>query len=266
MRPIALLTDFGLSDPYAGQMKGVLTARAPQAIVQDISHGVQPFQVGQAAFFLAASVPHFPDSTVFVCVVDPGVGTKRRIILAKQRNRYFLAPDNGLLVFALHGEPFDAWDVSHHTERASSTFHGRDVFAPLAAELANGEAPGKLGKLIDSNELVRSEAATPTLLDETQAGRMVQGHVLHIDRFGNVILSLLPGELYQRMSGAPEMETPCSGPAAPRMVRTYGELQRGELGLLLGSQGFLELAVNQGSAADLLEIKLGDIFNIGMPD
>ncbi len=261
MRPIALLTDFGLSDPYVGQVKGVLALRAPGATIIDITHGVSPFQVGQASFFLAASMPHFPPNTVFVCVVDPGVGTNQRIIIAQSQDLLFLAPDNGLLGFALHEQETLAWDVTPHSRKASYTFHGRDVYAPLAAALAMGEPPSSLGEPLEATKLVHHEASTPTKLTDAQIGRMVQCHVLHIDRFGNVVVSLLPGEMYERIAPAKSALT-----GSPRMVRTYGDLKHGELGLLCGSQGFMELAVNQGSASQVLELELGDVFTMGMPD
>lgn len=261
MRPIALLTDFGLSDPYVGQVKGVLATRAPTALVMDITHGVAPFQIGQASFFLASSMPHFPTNTVFVCVVDPGVGSARRIVLIQRDDHFFLAPDNGLLGFVLQDHTTFAWDVSHHARGASSTFHGRDVFAPLAAALSTGEAPASLGKPLNPADLIHHEASTFITLDESQAGRMVQAHVLHIDRFGNVVVGLLPGELYERIAPAT-----AAVKGAPRMVRAYGDLEHGELGLLCGSQGFMELAVNHGSAAQMLEMELGDVFTLGMPD
>ncbi|MGE4504352.1 MAG: S-adenosyl-l-methionine hydroxide adenosyltransferase family protein [Desulfovibrionaceae bacterium] len=272
MRPIALLTDFGHDDPYAGQMRGVLARLAPGAPVLDLTHGVAPFQVGQGAFFLAASLPHFPDDTVFACVVDPGVGTGRRIVLAELGAMHLLAPDNGLLGLALHRREARVYDVSAHAEGASSTFHGRDAFAPLAAALARGEPPERLGREMDALSLVRSDACAPTELSEDQAGRMVQAHVLHIDRFGNVVVSLLPGALFERVArlSPPADETPQARRdgerRGPRMVRTYADLDYGELGLLTGSQGFLELAVNQGSAAELLETSLGDVIELGMPD
>lgn len=261
MRTIALLTDFGLADPYAGQVKGVLTTLAPQIPVIDITHEVEPFQIGQAAFFLAASVQHFPQRTIFVCVVDPGVGTHRRIVLVRDGDSLFLAPDNGLLGLVLHGKDFDAWDVSDRAGRHSDTFHGRDVFAPMAAELATGATPGSLGSRVEPESLVRFEESTPTELSYEQAGRMVQAQVLHIDRFGNVVVSMLPGSLYTDL--ATSGHAPQSG---PRMVRAYGELNQGELGLLLGSQGFMELAVNRGSAAETLDMHIGDVLTLGMPE
>ncbi len=261
MRPIALLTDFGLSDPYVGQVKGVLALLAPGATIIDITHNVAPFQVGQASFFLAASLPHFPPNTVFACVVDPGVGTSQRIILAQSQDRLFLAPDNGLLGLALHEQETSVWDVTAHAHKASSTFHGRDVYAPLAAALATGEPPSSLGEPLKSTKLVRHESSTPTKLSDDQLGRMVQCHVLHIDHFGNVVVSLLPGNMYERIAPAKSAIT-----GSPRMVRTYGDLSHGELGLLCGSQGFMELAVNQGSASQVLGLELGDVFTMGMPD
>lgn len=260
-RPIALLTDFGLDDPYVGQLKGVLARLAPESPVLDLSHGVAPFQVGQAAFFLAASAWYFPDNTVFLAVVDPGVGTARRILALRLDQRLFLAPDNGLLGLLLCPrartrvgcEP-EIFHVRDLPEGGSATFHGRDLFAPLAARLARGEAPESLGPRLAPEDLAAHPATTPRPLTPADRGSRITAHVLHVDRFGNVVLNLQPGELFARLIGSGQHT---GVPARPRAVRTYADLRDREVGMLEGSQGLLELAVNQGSAAKLMGCQVG---------
>lgn len=153
-RTIALITDFGLADPYVGQMKGVLANKAPGSPVVDISHDVTPFNVAEAGFFLAASYEHFPKDAIFLAVVDPGVGSSRKIVCLQLGERLLVAPDNGLLSLALKvawANEVRAFDVSTAIDApksVSKTFHGRDVFAPLAAWFALGGSPGQLGQEI----------------------------------------------------------------------------------------------------------------------
>lgn len=263
MRPIGLLTDFGLDDPYVGQLRGVLAKLAPGAPVIDITHRIRPYQVGQAAFFLSVSASHFPSDTVFVNVVDPAVGSGRRILLARLDSQLFLAPDNGLLGLILAGRDYDIFDVTQSGIAASATFHGRDLFAPLAAWLSGGEPPDSVGTALEPDDMVRLEAATPVTLG-TDAPAEISAHVLHVDRFGNVILNLRPGPLYEELADS-ESEPGTGRPRTPRVVRTYADLKGHEVGLLAGSQGFLELAVNQGSAARSLGCGVGQtvMFSIG---
>lgn len=251
---IGLITDFGLTDPYVGQMKAVLAKKAPNCTVVDISHDVAPFNVAQAGFFLAASYEHFPEDSVILAVVDPGVGTDRRIVCLEIGDRKLIAPDNGLLGLVLKY----AWgDVLVHDlskamdapKKISHTFHGRDVFAPLAAWLALGGKPEGLGDFMDPNELVQRPWANPTV----GASRALC-HVLHIDRFGNCVLNLEAGSL-----GTPtglRMASPAGGELA--YATTYADMPEGDPGLLEGSQGFLEIAVNQRSAAKRFGLSMGD--------
>lgn len=260
MRPVALLTDFGLAHPYAGQMRAVLYRLAPKAAVLDITHRIEPFAVDQAAFFLAASAPHFPENAVFLCVVDPGVGSARRIIGAhlpnEQGGQDFLAPDNGLLSLLLASpaasgaQVFDLTPAAARYE-ASATFHGRDIFSPLAARLARGEALADLGSPLAPAELVRQDWAEP----KAGPGGM-DVRVLHVDRYGNCLLSLRSDFSLERPVGGLRM--PWGQRRVLRPVRTYADLAPGEIGLLAGSQGFLELAVNQGSGAEALGLRRGD--------
>lgn len=262
MRPLALLTDFGLADPYAGQLRAALARLAPGAALLDISHNVEPFAVSQAAFFLAASAPHFPAASVFVCVVDPGVGSSRRIVAAhlpgEEGGQDFLAPDNGLLGLLL-GAPdaasprvFDLSDPAG-AYAASATFHGRDIFAPLAARISAGEALEDMGREIDAADLVRPEWSEARIRREA---REIDTHVLHVDRYGNCLLSLRAGTPPPRPVTALRM--PWGQRRAVRQVRTYALIPEGGVGLLAGSQGFFELAANQASAAEALGLRRGD--------
>ncbi|MDR3641811.1 MAG: SAM-dependent chlorinase/fluorinase [Humidesulfovibrio sp.] len=267
MRPLALLTDFGLADPYAGQLRAALARQAPGASLLDISHSVEPFAVSQAAFFLAASAPHFPSTAVFVCVVDPGVGSTRRIVgvhlPTPKGGQDFLAPDNGLLGLLLttpglaRPRVFDLAEAAVRYE-ASATFHGRDVFAPLAARLSSGEVLEGLGRELDAAELVRPDWSEPRIRPE--APYELDVHVLHVDRYGNCLLSL-------RSSSPPPrpvttLKMPWGQRRDVRMAKTYAELPLGAVGLMAGSQGFYELASNQASAAQALGLRRGDALRL----
>ena len=264
---VALLTDFGLQDPYVGQMRGVLARQAPGLAVVDVSHGVEPYNLAQGAFFLASSLPHFPHGTVFVAVVDPGVGTARRIVALEVAGQAVLAPDNGLLGLVLAGNvPQGAYDLSAHAcgEGVSATFHGRDVFAPLAARIALGEAPESLGPELDSATLVRLPWAEARWDEEH---RVAQSAVVHVDRFGNCVLGLPGGPWTGRLccSGVLSVRVGGGRTLAARPVLAYGELTQGELGLMAGSQGYLELCMNQASAAKALGVRCAEPVTIILP-
>jgi len=227
--PIALLTDFGTRDPYVAAMKGVIASRCRARIV-DLTHEIAPFDVWEAAFFLRDVVLYWPEGTIFVCVVDPGVGTARRIIAVESEGRLFLAPDNGLLHFVT-GDTYDVTNESLFLPRGSATFHGRDRFAPVAAALANGLPIAELGPPIDDR--IR--------LDYTP------GCIIRIDRFGNCITDIVP-------------------PSAPFAVRAgdqrIDEIRATYTGdgpfVIVGSTGCIEISVANGSAASLLHLGRGD--------
>ena len=260
MRPVALLTDFGLADPYAGQMRAALARLAPGSLVLDISHQVEPYAVNQAAFFLAASAPHVPLYAVFVCVVDPEVGSSRRIIGARQAGQDFLAPDNGLLSLLL-GAPNrhrpEVFDMTRAALKyaASATFHGRDVFAPLAARLCAGEVLEDMGARLDPADLVRQPWAQPSVQAEG-----VTVHVLHVDRYGNCLLSL-PAD-FAPPRPVTILRLPLGQRRGVQPVHVYAELPPGAVGLLAGSQGYYELASNQASAAKALGLRRGDVLGL----
>lgn len=255
---IALLTDFGLSDPYVGQMKSVLMSAAPGVALLDISHDVAPQNLPQAAFFLAATLPWLPPGAVVAAVVDPGVGTDRRIVLAGIGPRWVLAPDNGLLTLVYGSEAgCRLYDATPRTPPASATFHGRDVFAPLAARLAMGETAWALAAVWTGDDPVRLDGLRPR-----RTGDRVEGRVLSVDRFGNVVLNLDVGS-YGRLPAAPALAGPQAVALTP--VATYGELAPEAVGLLAGSQGYLELAVAGGSAAAKLGLIAGDAVTLLWP-
>lgn len=272
MKPIiAILTDFGDHDIYIGVMKGVMLAVSPDAALVDLTHHIQPQNVRQAAFALMNAVPHFPQGTVFLAVVDPGVGSTRRPLAARAGPYSFVAPDNGLLSYALADlDPVQAVDLTerfHRDETTSHTFHGRDIFAPAAAHLARGHALESLGPALDGLFHL-----PPPVLEID--GPVVTGEVLHIDHFGNVISSIgllqregedvlrlrprfghLQGE-WRFAAGAARVQ---AGDVTLHGIgRAYHEAPRGELLALVDSNGFLEIGCNHGSAAQRLGLVVGD--------
>lgn len=253
-RHVVLLTDFGLSDPYVGQMKGSLIRHAPEARIIDLCHRVDPFNILQAAFFLAASRAHFPEETIFVSVVDPGVGGDRRIVLAEKFRQFFLAPDNGLLTFVIQQTgPALVRDVTLPWRRkASATFHGRDLFAPLAARLVNGAHPSELGKEINPNSLTRLPGAEPALTEN-----VLEAMVLHVDRFGNCITNLEASAWGARLFKTRQVSLVSPREADLVPVLTYERLEPGQFGVIKGSQGYLELAMKQQSAGQALGLAAG---------
>jgi hypothetical protein len=254
-RTIALLTDFGSKDPYVGQMKAVLAAHAKTLFILDVCHEIEPFNVIQAGFYLAVSYPYFPEGTIFVAVVDPGVGAPRRIVLVERCNRIFLAPDNGLLSMVLDGAAsLKVWDLSRAAAdlQSSATFHGRDIFAPLAARLAAGDRPQEMGREISASSLQIESWKSPKIQEKA-----VEADVLHVDRFGNCILNLRTSEWLDRLSRWKEPAALAANSFPVQLITAYAELAEQDIGLLAGSQGFLELAMNRRSAAENLGLKIG---------
>ncbi len=247
--PILFLTDFGLSDPYAGQMKAAALRAFPRARMLDLTHGVQPFNTRQAGFFLYSSLTHAPEESVFTCVVDPGVGSNRRIVLLRMKNRWVLAPDNGLVSLALARTKAQECLQIRTPPGVSSTFHGRDIFAPAAAALAAGTDPAELGKSLNPEELVIDRRMTPDIREN-----QINCLVLHVDRFGNAVLNLGPGD--ERLQSVDFTRYKLAGRNISP-ANFYGELSGDELGILAGSQGFLELALNQKNAARELGLEPG---------
>jgi len=251
-RPVVtFLTDFGMADGYVGAMKGALLRAAPEVLPVDITHDVPRHDILAGAFLLAVAAPWYPAGTVHVAVVDPGVGTARRGLAARAGEHLFVAPDNGLLELVLRDHP-DAEiraieNPAFRHPDPHPTFHGRDVFAPVAGALARGVPLGEVGPTID--DPVR--LPLPEVRDE---GEGLAVPVLHVDRFGNVILGVRAADLRSRLGAGPfrVLEPVPAEPVFP--ARTYGEIPAGSLALLDGSSGWAELALDRGSAADRLGI------------
>ncbi len=249
MSLIVLLTDFGLDDPYAGQMKGVIYRHCPQAAIVDLTHGVQAFNIHQAGFLLASSLDFFPAGTVFIAVVDPGVGSDRGIVLAETRACWILAPDNGLLSQALDAGLLKTCRRFLGNPPSSTTFHGRDIFAPLGAELAREQRVPADFEPFDPQELVRLYLPVPAVCSTG-----VKCMVLHRDHYGNLVLNLDIDPWAGRLQGA-RMRI---GGYEMVLVSYYAAIPEGCLGLVTGSQGRLEIAAREYSAARLLGLDPGD--------
>ena len=247
-RPIVTLTtDFGHSDHFIGVMKGVILGICPAADIVDISHEVQPFEIGEGAFLLAQAYRYFPPKTVHVAVVDPGVESARRPILVEMSGQYFIGPDNGVLTMVYSAAPHKARHITaekYFLKPVSRTFHGRDVFAPVAAHLAAGVRAASFGKLIADHLKVSFDKPQQT------ARRGWSGTVLHVDRFGNLITNFHAKDF-------PELETrPFEMSVGTRKIHRlalhYSETDAGEIFLIAGSSSYFEVAANQASAARLL--------------
>lgn len=252
MRPIiAFLTDFGTQDHYAGTMKGVVLGICPDATLVDVTHDIPAHDVMGGALELAASYKYFPPGTIFVVVVDPGVGSARRGLAADTGDYKFVAPDNGVLTGVLRETP--AKKVVELTERryarptVSRTFEGRDRFAPAAAWLAKGIQLTALGRPL--NEVQRLEMPAPEASAES-----IRGTVMRVDRFGNLVTNI-DRKLVERLGGDIAIEA--GGKAIGRLVATYAELPTEGVGALFGSTDHLELAAPSASAAERLALARG---------
>ena len=249
---VTLTTDFGLADHYAGVMKGVILGICPEAQIVDISHEVRPFEISQAAFLLAQAYRYFPPKTVHVAVVDPGVGSARRPLLIEADKHYFVAPDNGVLTMVYSGVPHNARHITadrYFLKPTSSTFHGRDIFSPVAAHLARGVRTSSFGKLVEDHLKVAFDKPQRT------GRRLWSGTILHIDRFGNIVTNFYAKDF-------PEMEArPFELAIGPRKIHrlavNYAGMEPGEVFLVVGSSGYYEISANQEPAAKLLGCGVG---------
>jgi S-adenosylmethionine hydrolase len=259
---IALLTDFGLHDWYVGVMKGVILAINPGAAIIDITHSVPPQDVEAASFALLASYMYLPAGTVVAVVVDPGVGGRRRVLCAESGGRLYVFPDNGVLTEVLDREGFEnLFCVENHEfflEHVSATFHGRDIFAPVAAHLSMGAAADSLGPATRDYE--RIKIAGPRIGDDHVIIR-----VRWIDRFGNLLTDcsadLVDG--ISRRWGGVAIDLGAHG--AVGMAATYESAEPGHALGLVGSSGYLEISVREGSAARVLGLMLGDTIVLRKP-
>lgn len=257
-RTITLTTDFGLADGYVGTMKGVILAINPQATLVDITHEIAPQDIEEGAFLFAISARYFPDGTVHLVVVDPGVGSARRPIAIQVGATVFVAPDNGVLTPAVQawsanrGEPIRAVHLNEHKfwlPDVSRTFHGRDIFAPCAAHLSLGTP------LVEMGEPVEDWARLPSAEPQIGPDGAITARVTHIDRFGNVITNLC-GKMVEDVD--PNLVVITIGTHRIAGLRsTYSDVKPGQIVALVGSSGCLELAVRDGSAASTLGVRKG---------
>lgn len=249
MAVVTLLTDFGTRDYFVGAMKGVILSIDPAAVIVDLTHEIEPQQIRAAAFTLAGCYKNFPAKTVHLAVVDPGVGSSRRAILVETADHFFVAPDNGLLSFIFGGESacrvFELTERKYFLPGVGQTFHGRDVFAPVAAHLSKGVPPNAFGGEI--TDFVRFETNAP---QKISAAEML-GEILHIDCFGNLITNFRTAELPEKFTLA------VGAVVVERHRKFYAEAEAGEIFSIAGSAGLLEISVFGASAAALLQAQSG---------
>lgn len=266
-RTIALLTDFGLEDPYVGIMKGIISDLSPGTPLIDITHLIPPGDIQRGAFILWQASRDFPKGTVFLCVVDPGVGTERKAVYLQTRDQIFIGPDNGLFSYLLYNSEFTCWELSnldYQKTNSSSTFHGRDIFAPATAFASSSVSGDQFGSQVKS----LNNLSKPILKHNESS---LEGEILSWDHFGNLFTSL--GEFkYQDNSlhykswiddgeilinNISQMRIQVNDHQLP-FIRTFGSVGPGSCAGLVGSTGLLEIIANQSSAEDLLGLEKGD--------
>ena len=246
---ITLTTDFGTRDHLVGSVKGVILGILPTATIVDISHHVTPFDILEGALTIGSAYACFPPRTIHIVVIDPGVGTERRPILVSSGQQYFVAPDNGVLSMVYQRE--DTVTVRHITAEhhfrnpVSSTFHGRDVFAPAAAWLGKAYQSESFGEVV-------TDYAKFSLPRVRADGAALKGVVLRVDAFGNVLTNFTLEDLPPASDMEGRINLEVGGKPVENMVRTFAQGTPGEPVALIGSSGFLEIAVNRGNAAQLL--------------
>jgi hypothetical protein len=252
---ITLTTDFGLKDPYVAEMKAAILSICPHATIVDISHGIEKFNIRMGAYVMASAAPFFPKGTIHVTIVDPDVGTKRHPILVQTKQSYFVGPDNGILSLVVRNT--DEMKIHRITNRklmrreVSNTFHGRDIFAPAAAHLANGTSPQEFGPPL--RRIVES-----SFTKIARRKNMLTGEVIHIDDFGNIISNIGENELVllglKHVIDLKLKETR----ARLRLCRAYAEVEPRKSLVIIGSGKLLEVCMNQGNAAEYFGAKIGD--------
>jgi S-adenosylmethionine hydrolase len=248
---VALLTDFGTKDPYVAALKGALLSVNPKARLVDVTHEVEAQDVSGACTLLQNVHSYFPQGTIFVVVVDPGVGSDRSILVVLAKGQCFLAPDNGVLSFLDESDILEirrVTDTKYFRHPISNTFHGRDIFAPVAGHVSKGLALSKLGPRI--KRFLRLHQTEKLI--ETE--RTVIGEIIHVDKFGNLVTNL-PARVLEK-GRPPRIEV--GGKAIRRMVKSYAEAMPKELVAIIGSSGTLEISVKEESAADITGLTPGN--------
>ncbi len=246
---IALLTDFGTKDYFVGAMKGVILSINPHVRIVDITHDIEPQNIAAARFNLRACYRNFPPQTIFVAVVDPGVGSARKAILVETDDYFFIAPDNGLLSFIYNENEkyrvYELTDEHFFAEKLSATFHGRDIFAPVAAHLSNGTAASSFGG--QTKNYIHLPEIKPQRLSATE----IEAEIIYADCFGNLVTNLTDGDL------PPSFALRAGELTITQRRKYFAEAEKGEIFVIFGSTGFLEIVVFQDSAQKILKAQIG---------
>ncbi len=260
---IALVTDFGEDDFFTASMKGVILKINPSVRILDITHRIPSFDVTAAGFILSASFKYFPAQTIFVAVVDPGVGSQRRILLARTEEYYFIGPDNGVLSFVLEEEEVkelrEIVEKKYLLPDSSATFEGRDKMAPVAAWISHEVPCSEFGPAVESYEKIKT-------MKPRMKGNAIVGNVLYEDKFGNLITNI-PASLLEEFGenvGTTNLSLSIKGRKISSYVRSYSQVKRGELLFLVGSVGMLEIAAREESASVKLNAGAGDEVSLGV--
>jgi S-adenosylmethionine hydrolase len=273
---IALITDFGAIDPFVGIMKGVIAKISPGIELIDITHNIPPGDIRRAAIILWQSKSYFPSGTIFLTVVDPGVGSSRRGLIISAGDHIYIGPDNGIFTFVIDSQP-KCWELKNQNYKLShpsTTFHGRDIFAPAAAYTANGVPCSEFGPVVSNLQ----NLPAPRL---SISPGQIQGEILHQDRFGNLLTSLGKIITFNQMTLGIEPWLDVGSESSEKIritksksslalpdgrvlpwVETFADLPEDECGVVIGSSGLLELVANRKSAADLLTLSSGEIITL----
>ena len=256
---ISLLSDFGLDDEYVGVMKGVILSIYSKAVIVDITHHVPPHDIRRAAFLLKSAYPYFPTGSIHVAVVDPGVGGERDILCAKKNGHFFLAPNNGLLTFVLAGShPADVFQVSNRAlflETISHTFHGRDIFAPVAAHLLKEGSQSQIGPSVDHSQIVVLPHQQPSISPD----RKLTGEIITLDRFGNIVTNIDRPTFCNIFNDVSDPRVVIA--LADRLIHgvssSYDAVAVGQPLAIFGSRDLLEISINQGNAQQIFDADIG---------
>ena len=253
MRPvITLTTDFGLDDPFVGIMKGVILNIAPDSEIIDITHNIEPQNITQAALVLNASYPWFPRKTVHIIIVDPGVGGKRRPMVVQSKFQFFVGPDNGVLTPVLDSKNrfYQLTNKKYFLKNVSNTFHGRDIFAAVAAWITTGVAPSKMGPRILKPEFL--DLPQPRIKEGT-----VQGKIIYKDRFGNLTTNISAELINEKFPSFDKIKIQTGKQIINGLSEAYNKIKPGESGAIINSRNQVEIFCGQADAAKKLKLKLG---------
>lgn len=262
MNLITLTTDFGYKDPFVGMMKGVILSISDSANIVDITHGITSQNILEGAFIISKSFKYFPNDTVHVVVVDPGVGSSRRPLLIASSSHYFVGPDNGVFSMIIENDPYsrvyEVTEEKYFLKSISSTFHGRDIFAPVAAWLSKGFSTGSFGRIVE-------DYAKITIPPVERRQSIIKGSVIYTDTFGNIITNIPRGvvdELLQKGISPSNIHIEICGHKISGIRKCYADTKEGEPGIIINSFNLIEIYTYSGNAAKILKAQKGDLVEI----